>query len=127
MDNAQYGDDTPRSADAARRPGGRDAASCAACCKPGGTLYVTVPYGEPADLGWQRIFDAAGLDEIVAAFGPAPRERARVLPLHRDGLAALDRRRGRRRGLPRPLRRPGRRMPDRAVAARAIACLTLRT
>jgi SAM-dependent methyltransferase len=92
--------------------------------KPGGTLYVTVPYGRAADIGWQRIFDAEGLDELVDAFGAAEqaRELFRYAPdgwqratpeeaadaVYRDHFAD-----------PAPA-------ADRAVAARAIACLTMK-
>jgi len=37
--------------------------------KPGGRLYLTIPYGRHADLGWLQVFDAAMLDRVVEAFG----------------------------------------------------------
>jgi SAM-dependent methyltransferase len=38
--------------------------------KPGGRLYLTIPYGRHADLGWLQVFDAAMLDKVVQAFDP---------------------------------------------------------
>ena len=37
--------------------------------KPGGRLYLTIPYGRRADLGWLQIFDAPMLDRVGEAFG----------------------------------------------------------
>lgn len=120
MDNEQYGDHSPRAADA--QVALADAITeLRRVLKPGGKLFLTVPYGRPADLGWQRIFDAEGLAEIAAAFGAAParQECFRYEPdgwkrsspeqaagaIYRDHLAD-----------PTP-------DSDRAVAARAIMCL----
>ncbi|CAN5141107.1 hypothetical protein BH20ACT16_BH20ACT16_00680 [soil metagenome] len=120
MDNEQYGEHTPRSTDASA-----DLAAAIGelrrVLKPGGKLFVTVPYGEPADLGWQRIFDAAGIEEIVAAFGSRP-EREDCFRYTADGwtrsspdeaIGAVYRNHF---ADPTP-------DPDRAVAARAIMCL----
>jgi glycosyltransferase involved in cell wall biosynthesis/SAM-dependent methyltransferase len=123
MDNEQYGDHSPRSADA-RVDLAAAMAELRRVLKPGGRLFITVPYGEPADLGWQRIFDADGIAEIVAAFGSRPEraeyfrysergwQRSPVLDaagaVYRDHFAT-----------PEPA-------ADRAVAARAIACLQFR-
>jgi hypothetical protein len=38
--------------------------------KPGGTLYITVPFGRYEDHGWLQQFDAELTDELIAAFGP---------------------------------------------------------
>jgi SAM-dependent methyltransferase len=39
--------------------------------KPGGILYVTVPYGRAHNHGWLQVFDQAGIDQMIRAFGPA--------------------------------------------------------
>lgn len=36
--------------------------------KPGGTLYLSVPYGKHHDHGWFQIFDAAMVDRLIEAF-----------------------------------------------------------
>ena len=123
MDNAQYGDSSPRSADAVA---GRAAAMAELhrVLAPGGSLFVTVPYGRPDDLGWQQIFDAAGLQELVDAFGGTELDREffhydadgwrRASQGQADGAVYRD-----HFADPAPA-------PDRAPAARAIACLRLR-
>jgi len=123
MDNEQYGDPTPRSADAPA-----DLAEAIGelrrVLRPGGKLFLTVPYGAPADLGWQRIFDADGIAEIADAFGSAP-ESAEYFAYSRRGWA---------RSTPRDAAGAVYRdhfaspepAEDRAVAARAIACLEFR-
>jgi SAM-dependent methyltransferase len=40
-------------------------------CKPGGKVYITVPYGQFTDFGWYQQFDRALVDELIAAFSPA--------------------------------------------------------
>jgi len=39
--------------------------------RPGGRLYLSVPYGRHADLGWLQVFDGEMLDRVVEAFGPS--------------------------------------------------------
>lgn len=39
--------------------------------KPGGVLYVTLPYGQPQNLGWMQIFDANKTKKLVETFDPA--------------------------------------------------------
>jgi SAM-dependent methyltransferase len=125
MDNTQYGDEGPRSSDPSA-----DVAQAMAemrrVLKPEGKLFITVPYGAKADLGWQRVFDLEGLDELVDAFGPREQHREffrytaagwqRSDPqeaadsVYRDHFAESE----------------SEPPPDRAVAARAIACVELR-
>jgi SAM-dependent methyltransferase len=38
--------------------------------RPGGRLLVTVPFGEPADLGWLRVFDQGAVEEFIDALSP---------------------------------------------------------
>jgi SAM-dependent methyltransferase len=40
-------------------------------CKPGGKVYITVPYGQFTDFGWYQQFDEALIDELIAGFAPA--------------------------------------------------------
>ena len=85
---------------------------------------MTVPYGRAADIGWQRIFDADALDALIDGFGPAAQERE-IFMYHADGWQrstqeeAADAVYRDHFSDPTP-------DADRAVAARAIACLTLK-
>jgi SAM-dependent methyltransferase len=37
--------------------------------RPGGRLYLSLPYGRHSDHGWLQVFDAAMVDRVVEAFG----------------------------------------------------------
>jgi SAM-dependent methyltransferase len=39
--------------------------------RPGGQLYLSVPFGRHADHGWLQVFDSDMLDRAVAAFAPS--------------------------------------------------------
>lgn len=39
--------------------------------KPGGTLYLTVPFGRHVNHGWFQVFDAEMADELIATFAPS--------------------------------------------------------
>lgn len=39
--------------------------------RPGGRLYLTVPYGRHEDRGWLQVFDSVMLDRVVESFAPA--------------------------------------------------------
>jgi glycosyltransferase involved in cell wall biosynthesis/SAM-dependent methyltransferase len=91
--------------------------------KPGGDLYVTVPVGEPDRFAWVRALSPAEIDEIVDRFEPAEVsiDFFRHSP---DGWQVSDREsvagaRYRDHFSSGPVGE------DRAVAARAVACLHL--
>jgi glycosyltransferase involved in cell wall biosynthesis/SAM-dependent methyltransferase len=123
MDNSQYGSEAPRSAD----PDGEVACAVSELrrvLKPGGELFVTIPYGQPEDFGWVRAFDAAGVERIQEAFGAA----AESIEVFRyDGgwrRSTLEEAAGARYRDHYTSDGPA---DDGAVAARAVACLSLRT
>lgn len=99
--------------------------------RPGGRLLLTVPFGAPGDFGHFRQFDSAGLAGLVEAFGPAAVDRTffRYGPggwRRADEAACRDA--AYVEWLSRPRAEwpdPPRLEPDRAVAARAVACLEL--
>ncbi|MGH6708457.1 MAG: methyltransferase domain-containing protein [Bradyrhizobium sp.] len=39
--------------------------------KPGGSCFISVPFGKRDNLGWYQVFDSAKIEKIVEAFGPA--------------------------------------------------------
>lgn len=42
--------------------------------KPGGKLYLSVPFGKAVNRDWFQVFDGAMVDEIIRAFGPSHAE-----------------------------------------------------
>lgn len=38
--------------------------------KPGGTLYITMPFGKYKNHGWFQVFDSNMLDQLINAFSP---------------------------------------------------------
>jgi FkbM family methyltransferase len=64
MDNRIYGDPRPPASD----PGAEVSAAMAELrrvLRPGGTLLLSVPYGEAENFGWFRQFDIGGLGQLV--------------------------------------------------------------
>jgi SAM-dependent methyltransferase len=99
--------------------------------RPGGTLYVTVPFGRREDHGWFQQFDASMVDELVQAF--APRNVAETIYRYLPGGWRLSDRAAcaeaeffdvRAAGYagPRPVVPHA---PDFAAGERAVACLEL--
>jgi SAM-dependent methyltransferase len=88
-----------------------------------GVLYVTVPFGAREDFGWMRQFDAEALQRLIDAFSPSSAQTT-IYRYDEGGwqLAsaeeAADARYRDHLADPRPA-------ADRAVAARAVACLEL--
>jgi SAM-dependent methyltransferase len=91
--------------------------------KPGGTCYVTVPFGMRRNLGWYQVFDAEMVKQLADAFGPTSYE-IEYFRYSRDGwqrsdaedvrgASVFDVHSGQGRG------------DDRAASSRAIACLRL--
>jgi SAM-dependent methyltransferase len=39
--------------------------------KPGGTCFISVPFGKRANLGWYQVFDVAMVDKVVETFKPS--------------------------------------------------------
>jgi SAM-dependent methyltransferase len=120
MDNTRYGatgaaaEDPPA---ACRRALGE----LVRMVRPGGSLFLTVPYGRPDNLGWSRVFGREDVEQLTSA-GDAT---VVVFRYETDGwnhstleeaADAVYRERARD---PHPA--------DLAVTARAVACIELRT
>jgi SAM-dependent methyltransferase len=122
MDNALYVPDA-KFKEKARKDPLRVMAQFRRVLKPGGTLLVTVPYGREADHGWFQQFGREMLAELIASFGPArtdlrffryrPEGWKSASQEECDDASYFDIHKGQ------PLE------PDRAAAARAVACVCL--
>ena len=83
MDNSGYGSGAPRSAD----PAGEVAAAARELRRvvaPGGRLLITVPFGDPEDLGWLRQFTEADVQALIDTVAPA-RKAITVFTYSREG------------------------------------------
>jgi len=91
---------------------------------PGGVLLLTVPFGKKANFGWMQQFALEDLDDIATAFGGPPHEKTFIR------YSAQ----GWRLATPEEcatceyfnVHTASEPAPDRAAAARAIACLAFR-
>jgi len=39
--------------------------------KPGGSCFISFPFGKRANLGWYQVFDGAMVDEVIRIFSPS--------------------------------------------------------
>lgn len=133
FDNAHYGD--------ASRPNGDPLAFLEALAelkrvlRPGGSLFLTLPFGQWEDLGIAQQFDEALLRTLVEAFAPA-RLQEEFFRIHADGWRRVCKEDCRDAAYLRwaidyfvdPASVDPHAMPathDSAAAARAVACLHL--
>jgi SAM-dependent methyltransferase len=122
MDNTYYGDDGATAADpqlellAAVR-------ELARVLRPGGDCYITVPAGSGERFAWVRTLTLGELDDLVQAFAPE-RHTVAFYRYDADGWQVSDREAVAHKTY-RDHFTSGPPSPDRAVAARAVACLHL--
>jgi hypothetical protein len=91
---------------------------------PGGRLFLTVPFGAPEDFGWLRVFSAPELQRALEAFGPAEAHISHYA-YGATGWQLADAESAGNAHYRDPFTQPV--GEDRAVAARAVACVELRT
>jgi glycosyltransferase involved in cell wall biosynthesis/SAM-dependent methyltransferase len=123
MDTTHFGATTERAAD----PGAELARALRELRRvlaPAGSLFLTVPFGAPEDFGWLRVFSAPELQRALEAFGPA---EAHITHYAYDaaGWQLADAESAANAHYRDPFTQPV--GEDRAVAARAVACVELRT
>ena len=91
--------------------------------KPGGILYLSVPFGHHRNHGWLQVFDAAMVDRTIARFQPEACIE-RHFRYERDGWRPSSRAAS-RDATYFDYHAARRHDPDYAAAARAVVCLEL--
>lgn len=124
MDNAIYGDDAAGSA-APPREAERALQELHRVLAPGGTLLLSVPFGAPAEFGWQRIFGREEIERIVG--GPAWSDGSyRVMRAFADGWREVPPADAADAGYNEPHEGGMRSAPDHVAAAEAVVLVELR-
>jgi len=91
--------------------------------KPGGNLYVSVPFGESKNYGWFQIFDAPMVDALIKEFAPASFEELHFRYLS-DGWTVSTREQS-AGATYFDIHQTKKYDPDFAAASRAVVCLDL--
>ena len=91
--------------------------------KPGGTCYVSFPFGSHQNLGWYQVFDDSMVKQLVDAFGPTSYE-IEYFRYSQDGWQRSDAE-GVKDAVVFDVHSGQGRGNDRAASSRAIACLRL--
>jgi SAM-dependent methyltransferase len=125
MDNSLYSTGAARRAEDPDRELQRAMQEICRVTSDRGRLLITVPYGEPEDLGWLRQFDAAGVDRLVELSG-AEASEVTIFHYGAEGWQHStfeQAAHARYHMIERDRPAPG---ADGAAAARAVACIDLR-
>jgi SAM-dependent methyltransferase len=123
MDNARFYTADPTGREADPRAYLAAVAELHRILRPGGTLYVSVPFGRHRDHGWLQVFDDAMVDAVVDVFRPASRGEL-CFRYERDGWQASSREAS-RDATYFDYHERRRHDDDYAAAARAVLCLEL--
>lgn len=91
--------------------------------KPGGTLFLTVPFGRHENHGWFQVFDSGMADTLIDEFAPSSLEETiyQYLPegwINSDRVAAKD-------AIYFDIHKNKDHDPDFAAASRAVICLKM--
>lgn len=123
MDNTPYGVSAPRAADPACETA-RALAELRRVLRPDGTMFVTVPYGNPEDRGWFRQFGRNDVERLLADTEPVDVVLT-VYRYSRNGwqISGLDEAAD---ATYRDFTADPTPVSDLAAAARAVVCLALR-
>jgi len=123
MDTRIYGIDEPRSSDPAGEQR-RALGEIRRVIRPGGQLLLTVPFGRAEDHGWLRQLDADQLDDLIGSVAPTHQETT----IYSYGVRGwqLSSRAEAAGATYRDIWSDPEPPSDGAMAARAVACVSLR-
>ncbi len=91
--------------------------------RPGGTLFLTVPFGKAKNHGWFQVFDQGMADQVIHAFAPRKAEET-VYRYRPDGWTVSDREEAKDATFF-DIRERKDYDPDFAAGSRAVICLKL--
>jgi SAM-dependent methyltransferase len=123
MDARIYGVDEPRSNDPAGEQR-RALQELRRVIRPGGQLFLTVPFGRAEDHGWLRQFDADQLDNLIGSVAPT-HQQTTIYSYSERGWQLSSRAEAAEASYWDVHDDPGP-PADGAMAARAVACVSLR-
>jgi SAM-dependent methyltransferase len=123
MDGRIYGNEAPRAHDPAREQR-RAFEELRRVLRPGGSLLITVPFGRAEDHGWFRQLDADQLDELIG--GVAVADQRTTIYSYGVGGWRLSSRAEAADLSYRDVHADPNPPADRAMAARAVACVKMR-
>lgn len=92
--------------------------------KPGGVLYLTMPFGQYANHGWFQVFNSAMVDDVIAHFGPLEYRETIYEYLPNGWIKST--REAAKHAEYFDIHKKKTYDPDFAAASRAIVCLELR-
>jgi SAM-dependent methyltransferase len=123
MDGRIYGNEQPRADDPAHEQR-RALAELRRVLQPGGRILLTVPFGRPEDHGWFLQFDGRRLEELIGSVAPAHRETM----IYAYGASGWQRSSAAEAAHAEfyDVHSEAEPQADRAMAARAVACVSLR-
>jgi SAM-dependent methyltransferase len=123
MDNTFYGDDADQVPDPQVETK-LALAELRRVTKPGGRILISVPYGKRIDMGWSRQLDEADVDDLVESLKPKE-AKVEIYAYGSDGWNLSDAA-GAAEAVYHDFTKEARWPEDKAAAARAIACVSVR-
>jgi SAM-dependent methyltransferase len=91
--------------------------------KPGGTLYLSMPFGRHENHGWFQVFDGPMVDEVIRLFRPA--SHVEIIYQYLPEGWVVSTREAAKDALYFDIHKKKTYDPDHAAASRAVVCLEL--